>query len=234
MFGKLEKLTIRAFPNRRRSPLDETGHFEAMFNPESWSQRFAISYGKDQGYNSSGKPVNYLRTKPSELKLKLVLDGTGASQYGFERLASSPSVGERVDKLLDLAYRMNGDIHEPTYLLVEWGDLTYSCRLGAIDVTYTSFDRSGKALRAELECTFIGDKAVSKRMAQENKRSPDLTHVRTVVAGDTLPLLAKSIYGSSAHYLFVAEANGLDDFRDLRPGQRLVFPPLDRARETGS
>jgi nucleoid-associated protein YgaU len=68
-------------------------------------------------------------------------------------------------------------------------------------------------------------------MAEENKSSPDLTHVRVVKAGDTLPLLTKAIYGSSRDYLRVAEHNGLDNFRDLTPGRRLVFPPLEQSRQ---
>ena len=45
-------------------------------------------------------------------------------------------------------------------------------------------------------------------------------------SGDTLPLLCKEIYGSSAHYLRVAADNRLDDFRNLVPGQTLYFAPL--------
>jgi nucleoid-associated protein YgaU len=38
--------------------------------------------------------------------------------------------------------------------------------------------------------------------------------------------LCKEIYGSSAYYFRVAADNGLDDFRNLIPGQKLNFPPL--------
>ncbi len=138
-------------------------------------------------------------------------------------------VSERVEELLDLTFRMNGDIHEPNYLKVIWGslsDLNFPCRLSNININYTSFDRSGHALRAELDLSLISDEDATKRMSKENKRSPDLTHSRIVMAGDTLPLLAKQIYGSSAHYLWVAQFNQLDDFRNLTLGQQLYFPPL--------
>ena len=57
-------------------------------------------------------------------------------------------------------------------------------------------------------------------------QSPDLTRARTVRHGDTLPLLVRQIYGSPDYYLAVARYNKLDDFRNLRPGQQLLFPPL--------
>jgi nucleoid-associated protein YgaU len=53
-----------------------------------------------------------------------------------------------------------------------------------------------------------------------------LTHSRIVKSGDTLPLLSKEIYGNSAYYLQLAQANNLDDFRNLQPGQEIFFPPL--------
>jgi nucleoid-associated protein YgaU len=63
-------------------------------------------------------------------------------------------------------------------------------------------------------------------MAQD--QSPDLTHVRRVKAGDTLPGLCDQIYGDPRLYLKVAAANGLDDFRRLVPGTKVFFPPLEK------
>jgi hypothetical protein len=223
---KLEKLKVRAYNNRRRAISDLIGTFEAMFNPESLSQQYAIVYGKNQGMNSTGKKVNYARSKPSDLNVKLTLDGTGTHQTGLLSLFAQKKVSERVKEFLDLTFRMNGTIHEPNFLVVEWGDLIFSCRLASVKINYTSFERDGTPLRAELDIIFKSDQDVKKRMALENKSSPDLTHSRIIRSGDTLPLLSKEIYGSSEYYLWVAQSNGLDNFRDLVPGQRIYFPPL--------
>jgi nucleoid-associated protein YgaU len=56
--------------------------------------------------------------------------------------------------------------------------------------------------------------------------SPDLTHLITVKAGDTLPLLCDRIYRDSGYYMEVARINGLSSFRNLQPGTTLKFPPL--------
>ena len=77
---------------------------------------------------------------------------------------------------------------------------------------------------------FVEDKSAEKIFREAGKESPDVTHVRLVKSGDTLPLLCLEIYGSSAYYLRVAADNGLDDFRNLVPGQRLYFAPLDGER----
>ena len=105
--------------------------------------------------------------------------------------------------------------------------MNFFCRLASVNVSYTSFHRDGTPLRAELDINLVSDQNVKKRLAEENKSSPDLTHHRVVKSGDTLPLLAKEIYGSAGHYLRVAQVNNLDDFRNLTPGQELFFPPLE-------
>jgi LysM repeat protein len=229
---KLQKLTIKAYKKRSRSILDWVGTFEAMFNPETFSQKYEIEYGKNQGLNSTNKVVHYSRSKPRALNLKLILDGTGVHEMGIFQLGATKTVSDRVKEFIDLTFRMNGNIHEPNFLVVEWGGkedggLIFSCRLASVDVSYTSFNRDGSPLRAELDVNLISDEDVKKRMAKENKSSPDLTHYRVVKSGDTLPLLTKEVYGSASYYLRVAQVNNLDDFRNLIPGQELFFPPLE-------
>jgi len=208
------------------------GTFEAMYNPTSFSQKYEISYSKNQGFDSSGRPANYARSKPNKLDLKLVLDGTGVEEMGLVPSLSNKSVSKRVKDFIDLTFRMNGRIHEPNYLVVEWGGkedggLIFSCRLESVNVNYTSFNRDGSPLRAELDISLISDEDAKKRMRKEAKSSPDLSHTRIVKNGDTLPLLSKEIYGSSQYYLWLAKVNNLNDFRNLTPGQELHFPPLE-------
>lgn len=229
----LQKLKITAYKKSTRSMQDKVSDFTAMYNPASISQKYEIKYGKNQGKNSSGKKTYYSYSKPAELKLKLILDGTGVHEMGIFINKQTP-VAERVDEFLNLAFHMNGSIHEPHYLSVEWGDLKFwgdakfNCRLGNATVKYTHFNRDGTALRAELDITLYSDEDVEKRKKKENKSSPDLTHIRVVKNGDTLPLLCKEIYGNSFYYLRVAQANNLNNFRALVPGQELVFPPLEK------
>ncbi len=195
--AKLEKLKIKAYKSRDRSEKDLIGTFKAMFNPESFSQKYEIIYGKNQGSNTTGKEVNYSLSEPSDLNLRLVLDGTGVNKIGIAPAGGQKKVSERIEEFLDLTFRMNGDIHEPNFLKVEWGDLIFSCRLASVNISYTSFNRDGTPLRAELDVTLLSDEAVKKRIAEEKKTSPDLTHSRIVKSGDSLPLLTKEIYGSS-------------------------------------
>ena len=230
---KLKKLTIKAYSTRQRAAGDLVREFEAMFNPTTFAQKYEIQYSGRQGLNSNDRAPQYSRSNSRELNLKLVLDGTGVHEIGILQLGEPKTVSDRVKDFLDLAFHMNGEVHEPNFLVVEWGGqedggLIFSCRLASVNVSYTSFDRDGSPLRAELDVTLISDQEVEKRLAKDASSSPDLTHYRVVRSGDTLPLLSKEVYGSSKYYLGVVRVNNLDDFRNLTPGQEIVFPPLAR------
>jgi LysM repeat protein len=228
---KLQKLQINVYGNRLRIG-EPKQTLKVMFNPASFISHHENSFSKYQGINSSGRPARFLSSRSDQIKLELVLDSTGVTDSGAASLAGrgAKSVTAQIDEFLAACAFIKGELHEPAYLKIQWGDSVlqaFDCRLQSVEIEYTGFERTGSPNHAILRTTFVEDLEPAKRLRQERKSSPDLSHSRVVKSGDTLPLLTKEIYGSSAYYLRVAQANGLDDFRDLTPGQVLIFPPLD-------
>ena len=221
---KLEKLKIKVFSKRQRMSGDLVDTIEAMFNPESYSLQYVNAFNARQGIDTSATELQYQASEPSELSLKLMIDGTGAIDKG--QTGAQQSVSEQVKRFRRLTLEMNGDIHEPNYLIVFWGHLNFKCRLASVDIKYDLFDRSGNPIRAELDTHFIKDIDNTERVQEENKGSPDLTHVRIVRNGDTLPLLTQSVYGDDSYYLEVARFNQLNNFRSLEVGSHILFPPI--------
>nr|VFK08741.1 MAG: hypothetical protein BECKLPF1236B_GA0070989_100417 [Candidatus Kentron sp. LPFa] len=234
---KLEKLKISAYPNEARmGPLNRNDTISVMFNPASFSTKHCNFFNKQPVMNGSAGLVKYSRSASDKLTLDLVIDGAGVGDMGvmrvlggkIEKLGKTKSVAEQIDEFLDLCFRMDGEIHEPKFLKIQWGEgelKDFDCRLESVDITYTSFERNGAPLRAELSTVFVEDVDASRK---PEKSSPDLSHARVIKSGDTLPLLCNEIYGSMAHYPRVAEINNLDDFRNLIPGHRIIFPPLEK------
>lgn len=228
---KLEKMRIEAYKDVARTKPASPGKLEVMFNPTSYKRKHAITYdsAKLQARNTPGRPARYNYTPPGEVSFHLVIDGTGVSQFGLEyaaALVQGKTVKKAIADFETICLTMDGDIHEPRFLVVKWGSYSFACRLKTLEINHTLFDAAGDPLRAELSVEFVEDKSPSTLMREAGKNSPDLTHVRIAKAGDTLPLLCREIYGSPKHYLTVARDNGLDDFRQLEPGQRIVFKPL--------
>ena len=230
---KLEMLTITAHKTGDRNDiLPPPPSFTAMFNPATYSRSYRINWLPDDAPNSSGSEQQYGNSESEEVKFDLILDGTNADEMLatvlYQKLMGTRmSVPKQVEKFLAVAYHYKGDLHEPAYLVARWGDsLTFNCRLASADIKYTLFDRDATPLRAELSVALISDEEAKFRARLENKKSPDLTHARTVCRGDTLPLLSTQVYGSPVYYLQIARFNQLDDFRNLEAGRELLFPPL--------
>ncbi len=211
-------------------------YFEVMFNPESYQLTNVNQYSKLQGINTISRQQQYQKSKPQELSLTLILDGNGVTEFGVAKIVTAiPRLGaggndvyHQVRNFLELTSDMNGDEHKPNDLVLAWGNLVFECVLSKVDVKYTMFDRAGLPLRAELSTIFFGSIEDSKRVKKEDKKSPDLTRVRTIQAGDRLPLIASELYDNPLYYIELAKANGLNNFRQLKPGGSLRFPPVDK------
>jgi hypothetical protein len=54
--------------------------------------------------------------------------------------------------------------------------------------------------------------------------------VRKVVAGDNILLMSNNIYGTPAYYIEVAKVNKLFNFRQLREGKEIFFPPAKKTK----
>jgi hypothetical protein len=218
--GTLEKLVIKAYEAPDYSGA-EVAAFEAYVNPNEITLSYEVEYDAAQGAGTTGSRMNFKSLKPGDLSLSFFIDGTGANGRPID-------VQERVTQF-QTATGYNGRIHRPNYLKVVWGTLQVKrCVLKSASIAYKMFKADGVPLRAVISAVFTDNSDDQTRVALAQDESPDLTHVRLVEAGDTLPLLCHAIYGDPQRYLQVAAANGLDDFRHLAAGTRLVFPPLER------
>lgn len=212
---KLDAYTDPEFRKKARQP----NTFSLQINPETYRHQHATAYVPESAADTAGAPSKFKIMQPQTVSFEFYLDATGVIP-GVRKLS------ETIDELKSVVYAYNGDIHAPNYLLLTWAGFVFKCRLTSMDIEYTLFKPVGTPLRARVSVSFqeyLSPNEIAKRSA---KNSPDLTHLRVVEAGDTLPLMCERIYGDSRFYLRVAQHNALQDFRSLVPGTRLMFPPL--------
>jgi nucleoid-associated protein YgaU len=217
--GELKKLTIEPYTKLDYSEKAGVGDFVAMFNPSSYKQKYEIEYQAAQGQGSTGSTQKFGKIKPQEYSFEFLFDGTGVSSEKKE-------VADEIEHFLVVCGKNNGDIHRPHYLKISWGSLISKCVLKSADISYNLFRPDGKPLRAKVSATFAENIDDTLRVAEEGNNSPDLTHMRIVQQGDTLPLMTYRIYGKPDYYLQIAKANNLVNFRRLQVGQAIYFPPL--------
>lgn len=219
--GQLERLQVHAYKTAERQASDEVGVFEAFVNPAEYTRSYEAEYSTPQGAGTTGQQQRFQRIKPGDLQLSFFLDGTGANGRPLD-------VQAKVDDFMAIT-GFNGAIHEPNHLIVAWGRIEVRrCVLKSASIAYKLFRPDGTPLRAVISATFSESIDEATRVATEQKESPDLTHVRVLAAGQTLPMLCHAIYGDVTRAPAVARANGLDGFRGLPAGTRLRFPPLER------
>jgi hypothetical protein len=218
--GELKRLMVKAYEQPDYSG-SAVGEFEAYVNPHEITLSYEMEFDSAQGAGTTNSRMEFKRVKPGDLSLTFFIDGTGANGRPVD-------VQERVETFRTVT-GYNGNIHRPNYLIVMWGTLEIKrCVLKSASFAYKLFKPDGVPLRVVITASFTDNSDDQTRTAREQASSADLTHVRLVKAGDTLPSLCNQIYGDPLRYLQVAAANGIDDFRNLAPGTRVFFPPLER------
>ncbi|MFZ5842761.1 MAG: hypothetical protein ACOY3E_07635 [Pseudomonadota bacterium] len=219
--GELEKIRIKAYEQPDCSG-SEVGEFTAYVNPNEITLAYEMEYDAGQGSGTTNSRMEFKKVKPGDMSLTFFIDGTGANGVVVD-------VQTEVDKFQTVT-GYNGNIHRPNYLKVVWGTLQVKrCILKSASIAYKMFKPNGVPLRAVITASFTDSVDDQTRVALAQDSSPDLTHVRQVKAGDNLPSLCYQIYGDPSLFRQVAEANGLDHFRELKAGSRIFFPPLQKS-----
>jgi hypothetical protein len=226
--GKLEKMLILAYDTAKDAESggipESKERFEALINPETYTIEYKVKTADSQGQGTSSAQVKYEYTMPEELTFDFLFDNTGL----IDGVPKPDGVFDDVHAFRKMLTDFQSSSHEPFHLKLVWGNLLFKGRAIEVGVTYKLFNPDGQPIRAVVRVKFKGSVEEQKRIAETMRQSADLTHIRTVKPGDTLPYMCFKVYGDPRHYLFVAEANQLDDFRRLTVGQALTFPPLPR------
>lgn len=225
--GKLEKMLILAFDDSEKAEngviSNAKDSFEVLINPEIYTHEYKLKFSESgQGQGTSGKQLKYEYTAPEEMIFEFLFDNTGI-------IDSKPrdSITDDIKKLKQVLIEYNGDAHEPRHFKLVWGtNSIFKGRVTEVGITYKLFKPDGTPIRAIAKVKFKSSVEETKRALQEDKKSADLTHIRKVKAGDTLPLMCEQIYGYPKYYLQIAKVNGLGNFRFLSPGTELIFPPI--------
>ncbi len=219
----LTKLKITAYKSDAYNDPVGGADFTAQINPESWKEEFSIKYSPSSTQGGLTTKLRLDSIESGVLTLHLVFDGTGLVSTTPTSL-QGVSVADQITSFKNLTMKPNGDIHEPNYLVIVWGSFSFRGVLTHLSIDYPLVSPTGDPLRAKATVTFATSESLQK--AAQGNNSPDMTHTRTVAAGDTLSQMTYNIYGDPKYYLVVARQNRLNQVRQLANGTQLNFPPL--------
>lgn len=235
MLGQLEKMRFDGF-SKSDFLSGALGTFHVQINPESFTRNYAINYREETAMGREGTQVQYGYTQPQDMDVEFWLDGTGVlPANGIPQSSPVGSLGgvmdvrEKINELKTVIYNYVGEAHEPPFVIITWAKESFRCRLRAINITFKLFKPDGTPLRALIKCSFREYVPNEENASATIASSPDLTHIRIAKDGDSLPLMCFRIYGDESRYLEIARVNQLTNFRNLKAGQQLFFPPIDKS-----
>ena len=96
----------------------------------------------------------------------------------------------------------------------------------SLTLRYTMFLPSGKPCRATANLSIKQYESAKDQLQRNPRNSPDHTKRRTLKMGETLALIAHEEYDDAAEWRRIADANGIVDPREVKPGTVLLLPPI--------
>ena len=251
--GKLSKMMIQAHlppgPDGKIEVSEaEDDTYVAQVNPESYTVNYKVNYDYRPAIGNSGGEAKYMGTSTPTLNFEFLFDGTGVIPTSAGPLDGVPGAGavaSAVSGLLsgdkddenDVVTQLQkfarvvdykGADHQPRKVRLSWGKLVFDGVLSQLIVDYKLFKPDGTPLRAIAKAAFDGSITDILREHKEKNSSPDLTHLRKVIDGDKLPLMTHKIYHTTDYYIEIARVNKVYNFRNLKAGAQLSFPPIDK------
>ncbi|WP_328694750.1 CIS tube protein [Streptomyces sp. NBC_00342] len=205
-------------------PGGTVAQLDLQFNPSTLELRKTTEWRRSPSRMAGQSALpEFVGSGPRTLSLEVFLDATATHDN---------SVEQAVEKLMKACVPTPASLgrKKPAspWVRFEWGTArttAFDGVLSSLSVSYTLFDVDGKPLRAT--CALSIEEASVDTAGQNptsGARAARSTH--TVVAGDSLAMLAWREYGDPTAWRVIAEANGIDDPMELPPGTELVVPAL--------
>lgn len=191
------------------------------FNPKDYSVSKSAHWSRTTSASAKhAGPMQWQGAGPAKYDLDIFLD-KGMLPFG--------DIRDDVKKLLRCCEptdksRRSGKGASGPHVLFGWGtSMSMKCVVTSVSIEFTRFRMNGAPFRAKGK---ISLEEVGEKMSRQNPTSGTLEahRSRTVVAGDSLPLIAYAEYGDPNGWRAIAEANGIDDPLRLRGGTPLLIP----------
>lgn len=220
---RIEKLTIKAFekPGENGEGENEVAGspYQVMINPENINLNKSVTRNSDEKPQGKKEVPSLGAFSADSLNFDLVFDGTGL-------VSEVKYIQEEIQHFEKLVYQFQNQTHNSNFLEIKWGQFVFRGYLNSIQINYTLFDSEGNALRAKVSVSFEGYIPPVQFAKNPGQSSPDRTHLKFPDASDSLTKYCNDIYGDPKYIIQVARVNKLVNFRKLKLGKRLTFPPL--------
>ncbi len=196
--------------------LDKSGDdLTVLFNPKEFSIQKTVQWEPHKAPGLDLPEHEFTSGNPRILTVELF----------FDTYEEKKSVHEYTDKLQNYAL-VDPDKHQPPVVMFQWGKVKFKGVVETLNMRFTMFLSDGTACRAVATVSMKEWETAKDQTTTKEKNSPDHSKRRTVKMGETLALIAHEEYDDAAEWRRIADANGIVDPKDVKPGTVLTLPPI--------
>lgn len=225
--AQLKKATITVLEGSAKDTI-----ITVLFNPTEYTIERANSY-KSTPIPGLGSPLlQFVNGESDQLNMELFLDDYTDPEGPTSSLRKENNpVAKRLTEISRLL-EIDRDLHAPPPVRFNWGPMEFTAVIEKLTRKVTMFHPNGTPARATLSVSFKEYRTLPVQLEQPRRESADKSKRRIVVGRERLWSIAAREYGDPNEWPRIAEANDLDDPRDVRPGDWLLIPPMENPRGT--
>jgi nucleoid-associated protein YgaU len=227
--AQLKKATITVLDGADKGKV-----IAVLFNPTEYSLERTNSF-KGTPVPGLGTPLQqFVNGESDQLSMELFLDDYTDPNGPTSQL--QPEREPVVTRLRDLSklLEIDRDLHAPSPVRFNWGPLEFTAVIEKLGRKVTMFHPDGTPARATLSISFKEYRTLRQQIEDPRRESADKSKRRVVVGREALWFIAAREYDDAAEWVRIAEANDLDDPRDIAPGDWLLLPPIENPDGTGN
>jgi nucleoid-associated protein YgaU len=204
-----------------------------LFNPSEYSLERSNAY-KATPVPGLGAPLlQFVNGEADHLSMELFLDDFTDPKGPSNGKQSTAPVATRLKELSRLL-EIDRDLHAPPPVRFNWGPMEFQAVIEKLGRKVTKFQPDGTPARATLSVSFKEYRTLRQQLEDPRRESADKTKRRVVVGRDALWMIAAREYDDAREWVRIAEANDLDDPREIQPGDWLEIPPIENPHATGN
>jgi hypothetical protein len=196
--------------------VDKGTSHNVLFNPKEYSVQKSVQWEPHKAPGLDTPEQEFTSGNPSVLSVELFFD-TYEEKKDVRK--------EHTEKIMQLAL-VDADKHRPPLVMFSWGGFNFKGVVESLTLRYTMFLPDGKPCRATANLSIKEAQTAKEQLQNKPRNSPDHTKRRTLKMGETLALIAHEEYDDPAEWRRIADANGIMDPKDVKPGTVLTLPPI--------
>ena len=226
---QLKKATITVLDGAEKGKV-----ITVLFNPTEYSFEKTSSY-KSTAVPGLGSPLlQFVNGECDTLSMDLFLDDyTDPKGPTSNPQRETDPLGKRLKDITKLL-EIDRDLHAPPPVRFNWGPMEFFAVIEKLGRKVTMFHPDGSPARATLSITFKEYRTLRQQLEDPRRESADKTKRRVVVGKEALWWIAAREYDDPNEWPRIADANDLDDPREIAPGDWLELPPIENPNGTGS